>query len=90
MKMLIAVLLGLLGVFGGIAVGIGTFTYGIYLTVLMVKGTLAATFLYVLGAVVCIGGSGILGWIWGLFWMGVASVIGGSEFSVRRKGRRVW
>jgi len=61
---LIGALLMFLAVAGGICLGVGVFAYGIYTIILLVKGTLAVTFLSVLKVVACWVCAGLLGWLW--------------------------
>jgi hypothetical protein len=41
---LLAILLGLLAIFGGLAIGLSAIAYSIWIVVLMVKGTIAVSF----------------------------------------------
>lgn len=73
---LIALFSFLIAVVGGFGIGLGAIAWSIYLIVLMVKGTMAASFLSILWCV-CLWFIGPLaGWIWGLFWVFVAGFFG--------------
>ena len=73
MKKLIASFFALLAIVGGFTIGIGGFTWGIYLLILLCKSAVAVKFTQVLVALAYVFLSGLVGWIWGMFWFFVAA-----------------
>jgi hypothetical protein len=59
----LAVILGIVAVIAGLAVGFGVFAYSIYLVILLCKGTVALTFWAVCKAVICFLGAALSGWL---------------------------
>jgi hypothetical protein len=75
MGKIIAALVSILGVIAGFATGISLVAYSIYTVVLMVKGTVAVSFLAVVEVVglwVC---AGLGGWVVAAFFLFVAGLI---------------
>jgi hypothetical protein len=64
---LLAILLGILAVVGGVAIGFGAIAYSIFIIVLMIKGTAAVTFWKIFAVVLCWVLGPFVGWIWGIF-----------------------
>jgi hypothetical protein len=60
---LLAALLGVLSVVAGVAVGIGGFAYGVYMLILLFKGTLAVTFWALFKVILCLLCSSLVGWL---------------------------
>lgn len=60
---ILAALLGIIGIIAGFASGLGVFAYGIYLIILLCKGTIAVSFVAVLKPVLCILGATLVGWL---------------------------
>ena len=67
---LLAIVIGFLSVVAGLVTGFGVFAYGIYLIVLLCKGTVAVTFWAVCKAVICCLGAALSGWL--VFFIGAA------------------
>ena len=81
-KLSIAGLLMLVASLGGLFVGLSSIAYGIYLLILLSKGTIAVSFWTILKIVACWFGGSLAGWSWFAFW---AFVSGLFAVSVNKK-----
>jgi hypothetical protein len=73
---LLAILLGLLAIFGGLAIGLSAIAYSIWIVVLMVKGTIAVSFWGIFKIVLCWIIGPLVGWLWGMFFGFLAGLCG--------------
>lgn len=90
--LILRLLFGLISVFGGVMVTIGTFAYGVYLLILMIDGAIAVSFGTVLGFLLCFFGAGFAGLIWGIFWAFFSKLVGCNFMYVKKtkQNRRIW
>jgi hypothetical protein len=73
---LLTALFSLLSVVGGFGVGVGGFAYGIYMIILLLKGTIAVSFWTIFKVVVCWVCSGFAGWLTFMFLAFLATIFG--------------
>ncbi len=78
MKLLITGLLMLIAILGGLFLGFGSIAYGIYLLILLIKGTIAVSFWTLFKIVFCWFAGSLMGWAWFIFWTSIAGMVGAS------------
>lgn len=75
----IAAFLGVFAIFAGVATGFSLFAYSIYTIILMVKGTVAVSFLGVLKVVVLWAGAAFGGWAVAAIFLLIAGLVAASS-----------
>lgn len=83
MKSLLAILFTLLAFIGGFAIGFGAIAYSIYLFILIIKGTVAVSFLKILTIVACWFIGPICGWLWWLSFIYIGAFLGFEQKNLR-------